>query len=174
MEKAEKELLRVPMLNVVPPDFAESAKSSGLKRILTADVPTKKLINRIIFRVWRILGGATKQYPFPIKGVFLFNAEECTGDFDGCDGMCMNQARTITADKRAMIGISTQAAARGEDYVSLVLLHEVSHAATGEGHTTQFHQYLDYLIMTYNAKYGTEIANDYSGGFTDEESSPTR
>lgn len=165
---------RIPILNSVPAGFLDTVKGDGLKRIVPADATTSKLIMQIVIRVWRILAGTAPLYPYTIAGLFLYDHNECEGEFAITHGICLQQRRKTNGEQRAIIGLTTAAVSRGEDYTAFVLLHEIAHAATGDGHTMQFQQYLDYLIMTYNAKYGTNLQNDYSGGFDDEESSPAR
>lgn len=165
---------KIPVLNSVPTGFLDTVKGDGLKRIVPADAATSKLIMQTVIRVWRILANTAPLYPFPVCGLFLYDPTECGGEFAVSNGICLQQQQIGSGDQRAIIGLATSAVSRGEDYTAFVLLHEIAHAATGDGHTMQFQQYLDYLILTYNAKYGTNLQNDYSGGFDDEESSPTR
>lgn len=69
------------------------------------------------------------------------------------------------------IGISTAAAAQGEEYTLLCVIHELAHMKTllegkregKNGHSTAFHANLDDLISKFNAETGRNIMNDYDG-----------
>lgn len=66
------------------------------------------------------------------------------------------------------IGISSEAAAEGEEFVFLCLLHELAHMnhliQTGStDHSLQFHNILDSLICKFNEFTGRSVENDYFG-----------
>lgn len=80
----------------------------------------------------------------------------------GCDGIC-NYA-TANGVIHTAIGLSRAALYRSCDYADFVLLHEFAHAINPEEtRKTEFHQYLDYLILEYNQKTGKNIKNDHIG-----------
>lgn len=80
----------------------------------------------------------------------------------GCDGIC-NYA-TANGVTYTAIGLSRTTLYRSCDYADFVLLHEFAHAINPEEtRKTEFHQYLDYLILEYNQKTGKNIKNDYIG-----------
>lgn len=80
----------------------------------------------------------------------------------GCDGIC-NYA-TADGVTYTAIGLSRAALYQSCDYADFVLLHEFAHAIDPKQTIkTEFHQYLDYLILAYNQKTGKQIENDYIG-----------
>lgn len=69
----------------------------------------------------------------------------------GCDGICNYAAANGVI--HTAIGLSRTTLYRSCDYADFVLLHEFAHAINPEKtRNTEFHQYLDYLILEYNQK----------------------
>ncbi len=62
------------------------------------------------------------------------------------------------------VGLSLAALNRGTEYAAFLALHEFCHIfvkCPGDKHTKAFHKKLDEFIEKYNAKFGTNIVNDY-------------
>ena len=60
------------------------------------------------------------------------------------------------------IGLSVETLEGDEDYCILVLLHEIAHLRSGQGHNASFSGCLDKLIAQYNRASGAHIVNDYT------------
>ena len=112
--------------------------------------------------VWELIGGTMQKFPHPVSGLYLYDHRQCSGDFFEAEAICSNQVHTKTGEKRSIIGLDIEPVRRGGEYLAFLLLHEIAHAATAAaGHGGHFHQYLDYMILTFNQKYGTSLENDY-------------
>lgn len=161
-DSAEYPLTREPpALNDVPAGFVRDITRIGCPGLLQPTKQEQTIINEQLEKVWKLIGDTMREYPYPVVGVYLYDDYSAEGEYCMADGMCSNQASTENTPRRAIIGIGRSAVNRGSDYLAFLLLHEIAHAAAGIGHDDGFHQYLDYLIMSYNHEYGTELKNDY-------------
>lgn len=153
----------MPELNKVPEGFLLEQKESGLVGLVEPTREEWENMQKWASMVWDMLGDTVNKFRYPIFGLYLYDHRQCNGDFSICEGICSNQENTETGMKRSIIGIDIEPARRGGEYLAFLLLHEAVHAATGiVGHDNHFHQYLDYLIVCFNGKFGTQLANDYN------------
>lgn len=85
-----------------------------------------------------------------------------------CDGIAL--IREVEGSKRSIsaLGLATQCLDRGEQYSSEIAIHEVAHLLFPENsksgelrHGERFHSGLDVLLAKYNARFGTNLQNDY-------------
>ena len=151
----------LPILNDVPAAFVRDITQIGCPGLLQPTQQEKALVEEQLEKVWQLIGDTMAEYPFPVVGVYLYDDLQAADEYYMTVGMCNQQAGMDKASSRALIGIGRSAVKRGDDYLAFVLLHEMAHAATSVNHDDRFRQYLDYLIMSYNREYGTEIENDY-------------
>jgi len=79
------------------------------------------------------------------------------------DGFSSVSERLKDGKRVSSVGISKQALEYSEEYIILVLLHELAHVTVNgqHNHDETFHCWLDYLIAEYNDFHGTQIINDY-------------
>lgn len=99
--------------------------------------------------------------------VFLYDPEENTGNelLLESDGICYWQDDANNAAiRRCIIGISVAAFRWGNDYISMLFLHELTHGLlryAENNHDAVYHNQLDELIMMYNSLCGGNLKNDY-------------
>lgn len=154
----------VPELNDVPADFLRQAKKEGLPTMKQPTEEERKVIEEQVSRVWALIGDTFLAYPYPVCGLYLFDDAAYSGELAGADGICCNRSNEESETKFSIIAIGESAAQRGGDYLAFLLLHEITHAATATAkHDEHFHIYLDYLLLSFNQRYGTTLKNDYIG-----------
>lgn len=155
---------KVPELNRVPKAFLEEQKENGLAGLVEPTAEERENLQEWAAMVWELVGGAMQKFPHPVVNLYLYDRGQCSGDFFEAEAICSNQEHTGTGAKRAIIGVDIEPVRRGGEYLAFLLLHEIAHAATAAaGHDCRFHQYLNYLLFSFNQKYGTSLMNDYIG-----------
>lgn len=154
----------MPELNKVSEKFLLAQAESGLAGMVEPTEEERKNVQEWGEKVWDMLGDTVQKFPYPIVGLYMYDHTKCTKMFAGLEGVCSNQQHTETGERRAIIGLDVDPVRRGGQYLAFLLLHEIAHAATAAiGHDDHFHQYLDYLIYSFNSEYGTSLVNDYCG-----------
>ena len=116
----------------------------------------------LLERVRSVLAGDVAH---ELSALFTFReSEQVNEDWQGADGWlwwCSTPQQKFYA-----IGISSEVLEdTDENYIILVLLHEIAHLLSGQGHNAAFTGCLDKLLAEYNKKTGANIANDYAGIF---------
>lgn len=155
---------KVPALNRVPKAFLEEQKENGLAGLVEPTAEERENLHEWGGKVWDMLGDAAQKFPYPVAGLYLYDHRICSGDFGISEGICSNQVHTETGEKRSIIGLDIEPVRRGGSYLAFLLLHEIAHAATAAvGHDDHFYQFLNYLLYSFNQKYGTSLMNDYIG-----------
>ena len=153
---------RMPELNKVPKAFLEEQKENGLAGLVEPTAEERGNVEKWSAKVWELIGGTMQKFPYPVAGLYLYDHRQCSGDFFEAEAICSNQIHTETGEKRSIIGLDIEPVRRGGEYLAFLLLHEVAHAATAAaGHDGHFHQYLDYLLFSFNERFGTSLVNDY-------------
>ena len=153
---------KVPALNRAPKAFLDEQKENGLAGLVEPTAEERGNVEKWAAMVWGLIGSAMQKFPYPVAGLYLYDHRQCSGDFGISEGICSCQRNAGTGEKRAIIGLDIEPVRRGGEYLAILLLHEIAHAATAEaGHDGNFHQYLDYLIYVFNAEFGTSLENDY-------------
>lgn len=151
-----------PELNDVPAEFLRQANKEGLPLMKRPTDEERKAIEEQVSRVWALIGDTFLEYPYPVCGLYLFDDIAYSGENAGADGICCSRSNEEAATNFSIIAIGESAVQRGEDYLAFLLLHEITHAATATGkHDEHFHLYLDYLLLSFNQRYGTALKNDY-------------
>ena len=90
-------------------------------------------------------------------------------DGNGDDGLSVEYQDDITGTILHAVGLARCVLEYPADELTLVILHELAHIATGDYmrktalHGEEYQQYLDYLIMLYNSATGSSLQNDYFG-----------
>lgn len=152
----------VPALNKVPKAFMEEQKKNGLAGLVEPTAEELGNVEKWAAMVWELLESTMQKFPYPVAGLYLYDHRQCSGDFSEAEAFCSNQVHTETGEKRSIIGLDIEPVRRGGSYLAFLLLHEIAHAATAAaGHDGHFHQYLDYMILSFNQKYGSSLENDY-------------
>lgn len=97
--------------------------------------------------------------------VYVYNQRQQPANLAKNDGYSSVSERQKDGRRVASIGVSVQALKRGEEYASLVLLHELTHVLKSYpvDHGVEFHRELDRLIAQYNQRTGGHVVNDRYG-----------
>lgn len=154
----------VPTLNKVPKAFLEEQKENGLAGLVEPTAEERGNVEKWAAMVWELLESTMQKFPYPVAGLYLYDHRQCSGDFFEAEAICSNQVHTETGEKRSFIGFDIEPVRCGGEYLAFLLLHEIAHAATAAArHDDHYHQYLNYLLYSFNAEYGTSLVNDYAG-----------
>lgn len=155
---------KVPELNRVPKAFLEEQKENGLAGLVEPTAEERENLQEWAAMVWELLESTMQKFLCPVVGLYLYDHRQCSGDFSEAEAFCSIQIHTETGEKRSIIGLDIEPVRRGGSYLAFLLLHEIAHAATAAaGHDDRYHQYLNYLLYSFNSEYGTSLVNDYIG-----------
>lgn len=142
--------------NTLRAEILKRIEADGL--ILADDPAALARLKSLVERVRTALPGDVTD---GIDVLFVFRESDQTAEeMQGCDGwlwwVC-GLGRT-----RHALGVSIEVLDGDQDYCILVILHELSHLRSGQGHNAAFSNCLDRLIKQYNERTGEQIENDYS------------
>lgn len=104
-----------------------------------------------------------------LAAVFVYRQQEQTGEAKGADGITLWFSNPRIYAIVFSVGVSVEALKMGNDYATMVFLHELAHVRVSPTdneamkHDRFFHSYLDKLIERYNQRTGKRIKNDYLG-----------
>ena len=155
---------KVPALNRVPKAFLEEQKENGLAGLVEPTEEERGNLQEWAAMVWELIESTMQKFPYPVAGLYLYDHTQCRGEYGNVAGMCSFQHNLSTGGKRSIIGLDIEPVRRGGSYLAFLLLHEIAHAATAAaGHGDRYHQYLNYLLRSFNTEYGTSLVNDYVG-----------
>lgn len=104
-----------------------------------------------------------------LAAVFVYRQQEQTGEAKGADGITLWFSNPKIYATVFSVGVSVEALRAGEEYATMVFLHELAHVRVSTmdseamPHDRFFHSYLDKLIERYNQRTGKRIENDYFG-----------
>lgn len=104
-----------------------------------------------------------------LAAVFVYRQQEQTGEQKDTDGITLWFTNPEIYASVSSVGVSVEALRAGEEYATMVFLHELAHVRVSPTdseampHDRFFHSYLDRLIARYNQRTGKRIENDYFG-----------
>lgn len=134
--------------------------------VVFADDPTAKeqareLFINIFVALPDVVFGST------LALIYIYDMDEQPSDIAGSDGYSSISEHQSDGRKVSSLGVSLQALQAGEDYATMILLHELAHITVNESlvtgqHGGAFHLWLDALIRQYNQCHGTDVQNDYA------------
>lgn len=108
-----------------------------------------------------------------INAVYVYSmGEQMQEELRKNDGISWKYCDTDTGKSALIIGISAEGLEAGAEYTQFLFMHELAHAATGDGHTTAFHEKLNGMIRTFNGETGSNITNDLYGWPSRHDSMP--
>jgi len=120
-------------------------------------------LTRVFEKAYSLFGAKFTECGF----VYLYTWQQSVQrveKFCRVDGYSSFSRNYETGERVSSIGVACEAIGRGEDYIALLLLHELAHLLLPqEGHGKYFHAELDDLIAQYNARFGSHVQNDYYG-----------
>lgn len=142
--------------------FMQSQRPHGLNKLCNDPELIEKL-QEAAGKVWAIFGERIAQKN--CNGLFLYSPKDQTGDYWNADGItCLYGPRNGTA--RYKIGIASSAVNAGEQYLLMVLIHEVAHVIHFDtyrfDHPPEWHALLDSMLAEFTSASGIELKNDYS------------
>lgn len=150
-----------PPLNQIPAADLQRMKRDGLGNLYAPMQAETEALEKIIRKAWDLFYDDFMKDGSPIVStLFTWDGETSTGDFEPS-----NDAICCCWEDHAGIGIEKAAFSHEnlENYLALLLLHELTHLLVEGDHTADYENYLSYLIIAYNRAYGTNLVNDFSG-----------
>lgn len=142
-------------------------RESGLKCI-TRDVELEARLSIVMNRVFELFSDLIERKT--LAGFFLWDSDKNTGSYAPNHFCAVTVLYGIGKNQWAYaIGFSLQMKDYSDYDFQLVVLHEFAHllAWANPGHPPHWHAFLNWMLDQYNAKYGTELKNDYDQ-FNDE------
>lgn len=164
MNAGHEKRISPPLLNRIPAADLKRMQRDGLAGLCELDDAQMKRIWGLIRRMWYTFYSLIVRDGQPIiTGFFIFNADESRGDFSQLGAVCS------TWDGCSCIGLDYTAGNASDDDITLLLLHELTHAVLlQDEHDEEYESFLNHLIGVYNREFETQIINDYEG-FTGSE-----
>lgn len=149
-------------INDLPYQFRYAQYQLGLYSLYAPTETELSLLSDAVKRAWELFSEELNNpLHAPVAGLFCYDMDRCSGKFNTADAIC------CPSPDGHYIGVSQQAVERGGEYVQFLLIHELVHALTDTVHTPHYEATLDEMLMRYNARFGTNLKNDYAT-FNDE------
>ncbi len=161
MNSRHEKRIDPPPLNRIPVTDLERMKRDGLENLYAPTQAEARTLETVFRRVWDLFYDDFVKNGSPIVSVFFtWDGDTSTGDFGP-----PNDAICCCWEDHAAIGIEQTAFSHEdpENYLALLLLHELAHLRVKDDHTAEFENDLNYLLSEFNRTYRTVLANDFSG-----------
>lgn len=140
--------------------FLKQERESGLKYIVR-DTELESRLSVVIGRVFDLFSDLISRKN--LTGFFLWDRENSTGAYSHFDAVTVLCGMGKNQESEYKIGFPIQMGDYSDHDFQLIVLHEFAHLLSWAmpGHPPHWHAFLNWMLDQYNAKYGTEIKNDY-------------
>lgn len=140
-------------INKLSNDILQFMRDYGLTCLYYPDQQTCDRIEQLFGKIWNLFSKLNGRDGYTVEALFIYDREKCERH--------IGDAHTTMHKYRSAIGLDRSILDSDEDYLALLLLHELAHALGNLDHDDLYENFLNYLISIYNAAYDAHVTNDY-------------